>query len=112
MIVNSQLGKYSQLVAALIAVGIIASYVMAVFFKSLLGLDQADIENLKILALIAVGAVFGSAATINGVKGPIDSAHSRIDKIETGTGIPTHGSYPNVTGEPPEVPVDGVDSGV
>ncbi len=51
-------------------------------------------ENLKVLALIAVGAVFGSAATINGVKAPLDSAHTRIDKIENATGIETHGSYP------------------
>jgi hypothetical protein len=34
--------------------------------------------------------VFGSFATINGVKQPIESAHNRIDKLEVGTGIPTH----------------------
>ena len=91
---NSHLGKYSQAVAASIAVGIIAAYILAVLLRRLLDLEGTDIENLKVLALIAVGAVFGSAATINGVKAPLDSAHARIDKIETATHIPTHGSYP------------------
>lgn len=99
---NSPLGKYSQLVAAIVAVGIIGAYIFGVFFSGVLGIDAPEIENLKILALIAVGAVFGSAATINGVKAPLDSAHQRIDKIETATGIPTHGVYPNVPGEPPK----------
>jgi hypothetical protein len=92
--VNSPLGKYSQAVAAGIAVGVIGAYLVAIFVRSGMGLDHADIENLKILALIAVGAVFGSAATINGVKAPLDSAHTRIDKIESATGIPTHSTDP------------------
>ncbi len=90
---NSPLGKYSQAVAALIATSVIGAYVLAVFLRGMLNMGQADVENLKILALIAVGAVFGSAATINGVKAPLDSAHTRIDKLETATGIPTHGAY-------------------
>ena len=97
---NSPLGKYSQIVAAAVAILIIGAYIFAVLFKEVLGLDQASIEDLKILALIAVGAVFGSAATINGVKAPLDSAHQRIDKLETATGIPTHGVYPAVAREP------------
>lgn len=97
---NSPLGKYSQLVAAIVAVAIIGAYILAVMLKNIFGMDQASIEDLKILALIAVGAVFGSAATINGVKAPLDSAHQRIDKLETATGIPTHGVYPSVQGEP------------
>jgi hypothetical protein len=90
---NSPLGKYSQVVAAIVALSIIGAYVLAVFFSRILDLEAFQIENLKTLALIAVGAVFGSAATINGVKAPLDSAHSRIDKIETVTGIQTHGAY-------------------
>jgi hypothetical protein len=38
------------------------------------------------------------------VKEPIESAHSRIDKIENATGIQTHGAYPT---EPYESPVQG-----
>lgn len=99
---NSPLGKYSQLVAAVVAITIIISYIAAVVFQHFLAIDLTQVENLKILALIAVGAVFGSAATINGVKAPLDSAHSRIDKLELGTKIPTHGTYPPVPGEPTE----------
>jgi hypothetical protein len=91
--VNSPLGKYSQVVAAITALGIIGVYLVAVVGSGLLQLERDEIENLKVLALIAVGAVFGSAATINGVKAPLDSAHSRIDKIENATGIATHGAY-------------------
>ncbi len=91
---NSPLGKYSQAVAAGIAVAIIGAYIVSIMFSRILGLEANQVENLKVLALIAVGAVFGSAATINGVKAPLDSAHTRIDKIETATGIPTHGVYP------------------
>jgi len=92
--VNSPLGKYSQAVAAGIAVAIIGAYIVSILFSRLLALEISQVENLKVLALIATGAVFGSAATINGVKAPLDSAHNRIDKIETATGIPTHGKYP------------------
>jgi len=98
--VNSPLGKYSQVVAAAVALGIIGAYLIAVLAGGLLELGSPEIDRLQVLALIAVGAVFGSAATINGVKAPLDSAHARIDKLENGTGIPTHGSYPNVQGEP------------
>jgi hypothetical protein len=91
--VNSPLGKYSQAVAAGIAVAIIGAYIISIMFSRMLALEISQVENLKVLALIAVGAVFGSAATINGVKAPLDSAHTRIDTIETATGIPTHSTY-------------------
>ncbi len=91
---NSPLGKYSQVVAASIAVAIIGAYLAAVLFGDWLGIATLNVDRLQVLALIAIGAVFGSAATVNGVKAPIDAAHNRIDKIETATGIETHGSYP------------------
>lgn len=105
MNMNSPLGKYSQLVAAIVAVGIIGAYVVAVFFANPLNIEAGQIENLKVLALIAVGAVFGSAATINGVKAPLDSAHARIDKLEVSTGIPTHGAYVPPPTPPPDATV-------
>ncbi len=86
------LGKYAQLVAAVIAVTIIGAYVV-VEVMAALGYVRLTPDGLRTAALLALGAVFGSTATINGVKSPIESAHSRIDKIETATGIPTHGSY-------------------
>ena len=95
---SSPLGKYSQLTAALIAVIIIAAYI-AVEVLYAIGIVTTSPDGLRTAALLALGAVFGSAATINGVKQPIDAAHQRIDKLETGTGIQTHGSYvtPEVT---------------
>ena len=86
------LGKYAQLVAAVIAVTIIAAYVTVEVLQAI-GIVRLTPDGLRTAALLALGAVFGSTATINGVKQPIESAHSRIDKIETATGIPTHGSY-------------------
>lgn len=86
------LGKYSQLVAAVISLGIIGAYVLTEVMYAM-GLLEHQAEGLRTAALLALGAVFGSVATINGVKQPIDSAHSRIDKLETGTGIQTHGTY-------------------
>ena len=87
------LGKYAQLVAAVIAVTIIGAYV-AVEVLSAMGIVRTSPDGLRTAALLALGAVFGSTATINGVKQPIDAAHRRIDQLETGTGIQTHGSYP------------------
>jgi hypothetical protein len=93
---NSPLGKYAQAVAATIAVAIIGSYLIAVLFGGVLQILTLNVDRLQVLALIAIGAVFGSAATVNGVKSPLDSAHSRIDRIQEATGIETHGSYPVV----------------
>lgn len=96
---NSPLGKYSQVVAAGLAIAVIGSYLISVLFQALLGVTDENVGRLQILALIALGAVFGSSATLNGVKQPIESAHTRIDKLETATGIPTHGAY--VAPDPP-----------
>ena len=103
MIVSSPLGKYGSVIAACIALILICAYVFANLCQAWLKIPLESLDRLGFLASLAVGAVFGSQATINGVKGPIDSAHSRIDKLEVGSGIPTHGAYPNVPGEPPSV---------
>lgn len=79
MRVNSPLGKYSQVVAATIAIAIIGAWIVSEFMRGLGIFDNA--ASFKDFALIALGAVFGSAATINGVKAPIDAAHRRLDAI-------------------------------
>ena len=78
--VNSPLGKYGQLVAAIIATLIIVAWVVA---EMLYGLDilARQPAGLKESALIALGAVFGAAATVNGVKSDIAGAHSRLDRL-------------------------------
>lgn len=100
---RSPLGKYSQLVAALVAVGIIGVYLLSLAILPAFGatVPSENLNALDKLAFLAAGAVFGAAATVNGVKEPIEAAHSRIDKIETATGIQTHGAYPS---EPPTQP--------
>lgn len=72
---NSPLGKYSQIVAAITAVGVIFGYLSGVLF----GVIGAD--SIKDFALIALGAVFGSAATVNGVKHDIRAANTRLDAM-------------------------------
>jgi hypothetical protein len=69
---NGPLGKYSQQVAAVVAVGTIASAIALRFFNA----PDPFIDN---LALIAAGAVFGAAAStsVNGNK--IEAAHRRLD---------------------------------
>lgn len=75
----SPLGKYSQQVAAIVAVLVILAAVAARFF---VGGDPW----LEDLAMIAIGAVFGaSAATaVNG--GAIKAAHRRLDLISAPPG--------------------------
>lgn len=70
---NSPLGVYSQIVAAIVAVGVIAGFVGGI----LLGLN---VDPIKEFALIALGAVFGSAATVNGVKRDVLAIQTRLDK--------------------------------
>lgn len=68
------LGKYSQQVAAVVAIGVIFAAILMRF----LHLADPFIDN---IALIAVGAVFGAAAStsVNGAK--IEAAHRRLDII-------------------------------
>lgn len=74
---SSPLGQYAPLVASLVAIGVIGAYLAGI----LLGI--ADAANLKDFALIAVGAVFGSATssyvTTNGLKGDVAALHQRMD---------------------------------
>lgn len=98
---TSPLGKYGQIVAAIVAVGVIGAYVVVIAIGAILGVDtERPTIALRDFALIALGAVFGSFAAVNGVKGPIDAAHSRIDKIEVATSIPTHGAQLPIAGNP------------
>ena len=90
---NSPLGKYASIVAAVTAIAVIGAWIVAEFLVTL-GIATQNPAGLKEVALIAVGAVFGSAVAVNGWKQPLVAAHDRIDMLETATGIPTH---------PPEV---------
>ena len=68
------LGKYSQLVAAFVALGVITAAVVA----HIIGQEDAFLDS---MATLAFGAVFGAAAStaVNGDK--IEAAHRRLDII-------------------------------
>lgn len=102
MVNRSPLGKYAQIVAAVVALSIIGAWLFALLFGALLGLTEDAQAALDRGATFALGAVFASAAVVNGVKEPIEAAHNRIDRIETATGIPTHGVYPGPSDGPHE----------
>lgn len=76
---NSSLGKYAPLTAAVTGVGIVGAYIVGI----LLSLPGAD--ALQPMALLAVGAIFGSAVVANGVKEPLRQAavaNARLDAID------------------------------
>lgn len=74
------LGKYSQAVAALLATVIILTALAVRIIGAFIG-GLPDTTFLDNLALIAMGAVFGAAAStaVNG--GKIEAAHRRLDLI-------------------------------
>jgi hypothetical protein len=77
--VNSPLGKYSAPTAAILAIGTIAAYVVALLFQHPLGLTNEQLSPLQLLAVAAFGAVFGSAVAVNGYKAPVAALHKRMD---------------------------------
>lgn len=75
---NSTLGKYAPITAAITGVGVIGAYVLGVLMA------MPGAADLQPLALIAVGAVFGSAVVANGHKEPLRqaaAANARLDAI-------------------------------
>ena len=89
---NSPLGQYAPLAATVVSLGVIGAYVAALLLQGLgvISSDPNAIDGLQNLALIAAGAVFGSAVAVNGWKQPVSALHSRVDQLEAGTGVPTH----------------------
>lgn len=79
---NSTLGKYAPITAAVTGVGVIGAYLLGV----LLGIPAA--ERLLPLATLAFGAIFGSAVVANGHKEPMRQAavaNARLDAL----GVPS-----------------------
>ena len=70
---NSPLGKYAQVVAAAAAIFIIGSFILGTLF------GLAGAPSLRDSFLIAIGAVFGSAAGVNGWKRDMAAVHKRLD---------------------------------
>ena len=72
---NSPLGKYSQLVAAITVLATIVAWGFAV-----LAGNRAAASDLFPFATLAFGAVLGSAAAINGYKRDQIAIHKRLDE--------------------------------
>lgn len=81
MTVGSPLGKYGQIVAASLAVLIVVGALAGHILAASLAIDAGSLEFLRLLAGVAIGAVFGATATINGVKPAIAAAHTRLDAV-------------------------------
>lgn len=87
---NSPLGKYAQEVAAILALLVIGGWLADLLAASFLpGVTVPP--ALQTGGMVAFGAVFGSAAAVNGVKGSIVAAHARLDKIGAPQADPTAG---------------------
>lgn len=74
------LGKYSQTVAAILASIIIVAAVTVKVVQGITG-DSIATPFLDNLALIAMGAVFGAAASTSVNGHTIEAAHRRLDTI-------------------------------
>lgn len=80
---NSPLGKYAPLVAAIVATAVVGSWIAAELLHGL-GVLAVAPAGLKEAALLALGAVFGSAVVANGHKAPMraaELAHARLDAV-------------------------------
>jgi len=75
---NSPLGQYAPLVATVTSLVVIGGYVGSLVF---LNVNADNLRDLQALALIAIGAVFGSAVSVNGWRQPLAAAHTRIDAL-------------------------------
>ena len=76
---SSPLGRYAAPTAAIIAIGIIGAWVVA---EMLAGMGVIErVGDLHCAALVALGAVFGSAVAVNGVKQDVAATHKRLDAL-------------------------------
>lgn len=89
----SPLGRYSQEVAAGLAVFIVVAWILSTIGAGA-GMIPSEPPGLRDVAMIAVGAVFGAAAAVNGVKGDINAANRRLDAINAPAAASTERSEP------------------
>lgn len=75
---NSTLGKYAPITAAVTGVGVVGAYVLGVLF------NLPGAQSLEAVAFVAIGAIFGSAVVANGHKEPLRQAavaNARLDAL-------------------------------
>lgn len=83
---TSPLGKYAPLVASVAALFLIVAYGMVLILQP----TSMALPQLQDAALIAIGAVFGSAVGVNGWKTEVAAIHARLDSA----GYPSAASLP------------------
>lgn len=83
---DSPLGKYAPLVATVTALVVICGYVIALVLPSL-NVPQSNLSDLQAIAFVAIGAIFGSAVSVNGWRQPLNAVHKRLDEA----GVPPAG---------------------
>ncbi len=78
---TSPLGQYAAIVAAIAAVGVIGAWIIASILQGLgVFVDPAALAGLEKMALLAFGAVFGSAVVANGYKQPLAAMGAKVDR--------------------------------
>jgi hypothetical protein len=90
---TSPLGAYGPLVAAIVGVGVVAVFLLATVFQVALGLSDADLSSLRELALLALGAIYGTTAGAASSRQDIAATNRRLDAI----GAPTAAEADRVT---------------
>jgi len=81
MIVTSPLGKYSQIVAVIVSLAIVLAWL-----ANTLLIHAPNVAALDTAFTLTLGAIFGSFATVNGLKAPVMAAHARLDAMHAPTG--------------------------
>lgn len=83
MMTASPLGRYGEVAAAIVSVGIIGAAILVHLIPpSLFGLSAPlDTSWLDNAALIALGVVLGQRSTTNGAAKIAAAAHARLDAI-------------------------------
>lgn len=87
---NSPLGQYAPLVATVTSLLVIGGYVISLLFGASFGVTDQATDQLQSIALIAIGAVFGSAVSVNGWKQPLEAANTRLDAIGAPSAAAAH----------------------
>lgn len=74
----SPLGRYGELAATAIALGLVFAALLAHLFPGLSGGDTSWLDN---AALLVLGVVLGQRQTTNGSAKIAEAAHKRLDLI-------------------------------
>ena len=80
---GSPLGKYAAPAAAVASLAIIGVYLLSLIFGHSLQISDVTEGDLKSIAFLAAGALFGSAVAVNGYKAPLAAATDQVAQLTT-----------------------------